>query len=157
MSLAEAFPENIRVEFANRNLVIGSALYIKIEEFDVNYNKYVIFFSPNVYDSSLCGILVINTHINPQINHSPYLQSQHVLIDKANHDFLDYDSYVDCSQIHEKTKQEIVDYICNNPLCVCGNISDNIMNNIREVLINSTILSNNDKRKYGIIPNVQLN
>lgn len=36
MSLGDSFPEHIRKEFASRNLEIGQALLLRIDEFEIN-------------------------------------------------------------------------------------------------------------------------
>lgn len=151
MNIADAFPESYRQDFANRNIDIGSAILIKMPDFDVNYDKYVIYLSESASDQTKCGILIINTKINQNINFNIYLLSQHILIDVLRHDFLDEDSYIDCTQIHPKDIQEIVDHISNNPKNLCGNVQEDIMIKVKDLLINSRVLSNNDKRKYKLI------
>lgn len=151
MNIADAFPESYRQDFANRNIDIGSAILIKMPDFDVNYNKYVIYLSDSIIDDTKCGIIVINTKINENINFSSYLMSQHILIDVLRHDFLEEDSYIDCTQIHQKDIQEIIDHISNNPKNLCGNVQEDIMAKVKALLVNSRVLSNNDKRKYKLI------
>lgn len=151
MSLGDSFPESIRSEFAKRNIDPGVALLIELPEFNLTYKKYVIFFSKNMMDVTKCGILVINSEINENVNRNHYLKSQHVSIDCARHDFLEIDSFIDCTRIQPHNLQKILDYIVENPDKLCGNVEQDIMTKVKIILTNSSLISNNDKRIYNLI------
>ena len=42
MSLGDLFPDKFKENFALRNIDIGKAILIEIQEFDVDYPKYII-------------------------------------------------------------------------------------------------------------------
>lgn len=58
-------------------------------------------------DSKFMGFL-INTNIHLYIQKRPELLSCQAVIDKANHNFLNYDSYVDCVDLYEFEDAELI-------------------------------------------------
>ncbi|WP_295213729.1 hypothetical protein [uncultured Chryseobacterium sp.] len=151
MSLGDSFPESFRNEFAKRNIDPGAAILIELPEFNLTYKKYVIFLAKDNIDFAKCGILVINSEINENVNRNPFLKSQHVSIDCARHDFLEIDSFIDCTKIHPQNLQHIIDYIIKNPEKICGNVEKDIMVKVINVLSISPYISKNEKRKYNLI------
>jgi len=151
MSLGDSFPESFRKSFAERSIDPGAALLIHLPTFNISYNKFVIFFAMNTLDSTKCGILVINSEINENVNRNAFLKSQHVSIDCARHDFLEKNSFIDCTEIQPQDFQDILNYIMENPEKVCGNVKTDIMEKVTEVLTNSKLLSKKEKIKYGLI------
>lgn len=42
MSLGDFFPDDLKNQFAKRNIDLGSSILIKIPDFSINYDKYII-------------------------------------------------------------------------------------------------------------------
>lgn len=98
MGLGDLFPAEFKDNFAERNINLGKAILVKIEELNIDYPKYIIIIG--IDNSALeVGYVVINSEINHNVFPSSFLQSQHISIDADNHHFLDYDSYVDCTKL----------------------------------------------------------
>jgi hypothetical protein len=59
------------------------------------------------HDSNKFMGFLINTRIHPYIQKRPNLLACQAIIDVANHDFLNVDSYVDCIELYEFEKHEL--------------------------------------------------
>ena len=113
MSLGDFFPEDLKQKFAERNIDIGQSILIKIDNFNINYDKYIVLIGFDK-DNIDCGAVVINSEINENLFPTNYLKSLHVEIDVQNHSFLEYNSFINCSEIKTYQKQQLID--SNNKL-----------------------------------------
>ena len=91
MSLGDHFPDKLKDDFAKKGINYGSAILVKIPEFKLSYEKYVILLNKNV-DKKLISLVVINTNQGPK-----HLS---VKIKSKEYNFLNYDSWIDCSKLH---------------------------------------------------------
>ncbi len=148
MSLGDLFPEYFKESFAYRNIDIGKAILIEIEEFDINYSKYIIVVSSND-NEMLLAYVIINTEINTNVFPNPYLRSLHIKIDKANHPFLAYDSFVNCSEIKSFNTQEVIEFLKNRPERVVGNISEEVLKAIQNKISGARTIPLYLKEKFG--------
>lgn len=83
------------------------------------------------------AFLVINSKIPSFIETKKHLRECQVLIDKASHDFLDHDSYVDCTKTYYEDTPEIFKELVADTGNLKGVVSDSVSNNILEALRNS--------------------
>lgn len=83
MNLGNLFPDNLKNDFANRNIDIGKTILIKIEDINTNYPKYIVIVSENNKEC-LLAYVIINTEINKNVFPTPYLQDLHIIIKKLN-------------------------------------------------------------------------
>ncbi len=153
MSLADAFPENIKKDFANRSIDIGKTLLIKVPQFNLSYSKYWIIVA---FTRAKVAGVVINTEINKNVAYNEYIKSLHIPISKIGHPFLKYDSYVDCANLHKKTFDEIYNAIVNNPKIVVGNVTDELLREIHHKITFSTTITRKDKREFGFCEDTSL-
>lgn len=149
MSLGDLFPDDFKNDFAKRNIDVGKALLIKIEDFVINYPKYIILVANN-NDETVMAFVVINSEVNENIFPTPYLKSLHVSIDKAKHPFLDYDSYVNCSEVKEFNRDDIFEFLKQNPERAVGNVDSETLNLIKTTLSNATTIPPFIKRKFSL-------
>ncbi|KRT17820.1 hypothetical protein ASU31_00545 [Pedobacter ginsenosidimutans] len=150
MLFADAFSDSQKEDFARRNIDLGVALLVRIPDFAVNYEKYVIYIANDSLEAENCGLVVINSEINEHVNRSAYLISQHVMIDAARHEFLTHDSFVDCTQIHAHKIENIIAFIKDNPDHLCGNVHPDVLLSVFERLSASKVLSARDKQRYSL-------
>lgn len=73
MSLGDLFPDDLKQNFAERNIDTGKSILVKIEDIDVNYPKYIIVVSKNDKEF-LLAYVIINTVINANVFPTPYLK-----------------------------------------------------------------------------------
>ncbi|MBB2951967.1 hypothetical protein [Sphingobacterium sp. JUb56] len=150
MSLAASFPEDFVKQHFNE-IDLGSAVLVEISDFNISHKKFAIYFANDVKNEGCCGLIIINSEINENVNRNAFLKSQHILIDVKRHKFLDYDSFVDCTQIHNHKLQDIIDCIVKNPKRLLGNIQPDILEKIYIKILHSKLISKKDKEKYSII------
>lgn len=150
MSLGDFFSDDLKEEFAQRNIDLGNAILIKIPDFDINYDKFIVVVSKDQENVSL-AFVVINSDTNVNVNYSPYLKSLQVGIDQQNHDFLERDSFVDCSKLREFPIQHVVDFLIEKPKRAVGNVSEDVLRSIHLTITTARTIERITKVKYGFI------
>ena len=148
MSLGDFFPDDFKARFAKRNIDLGSAILIKIPDFSINYDKYIIVVAKNNAEKSIAYV-VINSEANPNVAYNAYLKSLHIKIDKANNPFLERDSFVDCSKLREFSIDKVIAFLKKNPERVVGNVSEDVLKSIHLTIIKATTIEPYIKKKYG--------
>jgi hypothetical protein len=94
-------------------------------------------------DNYIVGSLLINTK-NGHVN--DYLRNTQYLLSSSNYPtILDYDSWLDCSQLFHIPKSKVLNG------GYCGKLAESDMNAVLKTLENSTSISKKDKIRYGII------
>lgn len=151
MSLKDFFSDSFKQTHYSSSIDFGSAVLVKIPSFSVTYDKFAIYVANDCIEAEKCGLVIINSEINANVNRNPYLRSQHILIDVARHPFLAYDSFVDCTSIKGYTKQSLVNYIVSDPKKLVGNVQDDLMDQIIQMLRSSKTIDKNTKYRYSLV------
>ncbi len=148
--LSDLFPQSFRDDFADRNIQVGSVIRVFVKDTTPPKIKYfiVIGFSEH---KVLLGTVFINSSINQNIFHNEYLKGLNVPLDSQMYDFIDHNSFVDCSDIRERSVVEIKNLLSNDPECSKGVVSEETMKTISTTLASATTISLNKKRKFGIL------
>ena len=150
MDLGYFFPQEIKDDFAKRNIEIGKTLLIEIPDFNIPYKKYLIIVGINKL--RLAGV-IINTGVNLNFARNEALRKLHLLIKSNEHPFLKYDSYVDCSKLHKRLISEICDAIKKKPSIVIGNVSEDFLREVTSTILDAKTISMKDKKDFGFLPN----
>ena len=148
MSLGDFFPDNLKDDFAKRNIDLGNAILIKIPDFTITYDKYIIVVGKDGNEIHLAYV-VINSEANSNIAYNPYLKSLHLKIDKKNNPFLEKDSFVDCSKLREFSIQTVVDFLIKNPERAVGNVSSSVLKAIHITISTASTIEPFMKKKFG--------
>jgi hypothetical protein len=69
-------------------------------------------------------LLFIDTDINPFVNHTNELRDHHLVVDLASHQFLQYDSWVDCTYPVGYDLEQLMLAVTKGPEVIRGTISD---------------------------------
>lgn len=148
--LSDLFPQSFRDDFAERNVQIGSIIRVFVRDtIPPKIKRFIVIgFSD---DKVLLGTVFINSEINSNIFRTSDLRNLHVPLDANLHDFIDHDSFVDCSKINERSFAEIKQLLSNDPECSKGTISEETMKIISTTLANASTISLSKKRKFGIL------
>lgn len=150
MSLGDFFPEDFKQSFAERSIEIGQSILIKINSFNINYDKYIVLIGfDNANDEF--GTVVINSEVNDNIFPTPYLKSLHVEIDENNHPFLEENSFINCTEIKPFHKQQLIDFLKANPERLVGNVSVDVLKKVHLTLMDAKTITIFEKKKYGLI------
>jgi hypothetical protein len=148
--LSDLFPQSFRDDFAERNIQIGSVIRVFVKDTTPPKVKYfiVIGFSD---DKVLLGTVFINSAINQNVFNTEYLNGLNIPLDAQVYDFIDHNSFVDCSDIRERSVVEIKNLLSNDPECSKGVVSEETMKIILSTLANATTISLYKKIKFGVL------
>ncbi len=113
MEIVSALPPDSQKEFILRHLVKGAV-----------FRRHVSFTTPpKLKFFALVGldqetdrfkVVLINSEINTFTLKRKGLLARQVTIPRAGHDFLDADSYIDCTELHEMSVQELINGMTND-------------------------------------------
>ena len=133
---------------------IGDIIYVPLDEEDglilkdgyKDRNKYIVIigFTP---EGVAIGALLINSEIDSSKRSEELLDCQHPLMVRNYRDILDYDSWLDCSDIFELSKLKITEKNGKLKGCLISEDRERVMQFLRE----TEVFDNATKRRYGII------
>ena len=83
----------------------------------------------------------INSGINPYIQKRPRMLEAQVRVTKADHPFLDHDSWLDCTEVHTFTRTYLEREIRTNPEADCGDIAAAVEREMLGVIVRSHTLA----------------
>lgn len=149
MSLGDSFPSNFKSEFASRNIETGTVLRLAVK--DTNPPKIKMFI---VVGKTIDGLTLASTYINSDINKNINwcieLKNLQIPISEKDYDFLNWDSYVDCSKMISRNTSEITSIIQKNPGAAIGKIKPEDLEAILETLRNAPTIKGKIKKKFGL-------
>lgn len=148
MNLGILLPQEIKDDFARRNIELGKTLLIEIPDFNISYKKYLIIVATS--NSYIAGV-VINTEINLNFAWSEEVKKLHLPIKQQEHPFLKYDSFVDCSKLHKRLIAEICNAIKENPSMVIGNVTESLLRTLQITITHAKTISVKDKKEFGFL------
>ena len=142
---------------------IGDIIYVPLDEEDglilkdgyKDRNKYIVIigFTP---EGVAIGALLINSEIDSSKRSEvtgfmkrilPLLNCQYPLMVRNYRDILDYDSWLDCSDIFELSKLKITEKNGKLKGCLISEDRERVIQFLRE----TEVFDNATKRRYGII------
>lgn len=95
MNLGDFFPQADKEDYLNRRLKPGQVVYLFSRFTNPAKEKYLVI----AYYGPRPLLFTINSRIHPFIARRPELNKCQVKVRAADYDFLDHDSYIDCSQV----------------------------------------------------------
>ncbi|UPK71169.1 hypothetical protein [Chitinophaga filiformis] len=149
-SIGKIFTEEQRKELADLNLKPGAIL--KFDCLIAKKEKRFVFAGIK-YDGLSIGLVHINSEINERIFHSPKLKDEHYKILCADYTSLEWDSFVNCSQLIIRPKQDIYNILLKDPGCHLEHLSQEHFDEIKIKLCKSRVLSPSQKKEYGLFHN----
>lgn len=136
------------------SIKVGDIIYVPLDEEDglilkdgyKERRKYIVIigFTP---EGIAVGALLINSEIDPSKRSQELLDCQYPLQARHYRDILDYDSWLDCSDIFEIPKLKISDKDGKMKGCLIDEDKERVM----EFLKDTDVFDNATKRRYGII------
>lgn len=136
------------------SIKVGDIIYVPLDEEDgltlkKGYKdrlKYIVIigFTPG---GVAVGALLINSQIDPSNHSKEFLDCQYQLQVRNYREILDYDSWLDCSDIFEISKLKIRDKDGKMKGCLIDEDRERIMEFLKE----SDVFDNATKKHYGII------
>lgn len=148
MSLGDFFPDSFKEEHASRNLKVGCVLKLKVS--DTNPSKEKRFIVVGITDDCVqLATVFINSEINLTCLYTHELRELQHFFASTGREYLDHDSYVDCSKLFIRSKAEIFQAVIKRPEAIIGHLSDDDLSAIRSKIISAKTIKGKDKKKFG--------
>jgi len=134
MVLGDSFPSSLREAATEQRLVPGAVLYLEVTfpEDSNTKEKYLVIVAtvePDVL------ALVINTEVHPFVASKPELARCQLVIDKAGHPFLSYDSFLACHKTLSLPHAQVVGDLVSDMSRYRGEISEQMRTQICGVMM----------------------
>ena len=148
-NLSDFIPEELKNDFADQNLTVGTVIRKFAEDTTPPKKKRFIIIGID-RDRVKIGTVYINSDINFNIFRSEDLKRLHIKIRSAKNEFIEHDSYVNCSEIFEKDYKEVFEYITKYPKEVLGKADEIDMINILTTIKTAKTIEPKKKKRYGL-------
>lgn len=142
--LGDSFPKEFLDEFIEKKeLSVGDVLYLHCDFTTPEKNKFMV-----VACCEPLLVLLINSNINQFISSREELLDCQVKISQSEHDFLDWDSFVNCVDAHAAFELDVVkEQLSLNYMEVYrGRVVDNCMSEIKRAVNSSPTMIRKHKR-----------
>jgi hypothetical protein len=123
---ADAFgPQAVR-ESMDRQLVPGCVVYIELRFATGPKSKYLVLAASS--DTEL--FFMVNTAVNQFVQNRPDLNKCQVVMDAAEHFFLDHDSTIACHEVYRLPRSKVLDELTADLGRLKGEISESVREQI---------------------------
>lgn len=148
-SLADFFPEGMMQDFANFNLEVGNVIKCFTSHTSPSKEKRFVILGIND-NRDYVGSVFINTNVNFNIiNSQELLELQYPVKNQAN-DYLDHDSFIDCSELFEFDRQILYDLLIKEPERALGKVSSEDLEILFDLVKSSPIIEPKILKKYKL-------
>jgi hypothetical protein len=148
--LGDFFSDELREQIAMHQLKIGSVLRLHDERTTPPKIKLWVIIGLE-RNNVLLAYLYINSNINPTIFSSPALKDLHLKLEATGRDYLEHDSFVDCSRMNEADVELIKTRMTHDVRIHLGELSTTDLEDVVEKVKNARTIPRNVKRKYGLL------
>ena len=133
-------------------LEVGSVIFEIVYDTRPPKEKYYII-TGFTADSVLLSTVYINSVINPNLFPTQALKDLHVLITESDNPFLRYDSYVDCSFLHEKQTANVLAAVTSgdSKFGYVATVASKCLADILATIKSAPTIPAILKKKYGLI------
>lgn len=152
MNLGDLFPEELKKNNSKKELKIGTVLRLHVKDTDPPKIKRFIIIG-FTEDKVTLATVYINTEINTNVNWSIEQQDLQLSLSSENREYLEHDSFVDCSKFFLKGVQEITDIVKSRPEVIIGELNQDDLKIVIEKIKNATTIKGKVKKKYGLFDN----
>jgi hypothetical protein len=149
VSIGEQFPEHARKAFAQENIRAGVVVRRTVTETNKPKIKRCVVLGISD-DLTSVGVLFINSEINFNIIATKELQELQFEVTTTGREYLDHDSFVDCSQLFEQSYMNLLKEAQSEPGIILGRVSRAELDTIINLAKRSRKISPKLKKKYHI-------
>lgn len=125
--LGEHFPAELLRPCIEAALKPGCVIKLLVKFPEITKEKFLVLVAD---DDPEYLTFIVNSEINPFISNRPNLLQCQVVIDAANHDFLDYDSHIACHEIRAIKCEEVIKDLMADPSAIKGEVSFDVRSQI---------------------------
>jgi hypothetical protein len=137
---------NGQEEYARSGIYPGSIILLNCPFTRPPKEKFLIVLGSN---ETNCGVFVISSRIPTFAAARDDLTNSQVVVDAAQHAFLAYDSYADCSKVIIVSRDNILAQVKADLTRLKGPLSDDVRDRILKVVGESRILPLEDKERIA--------
>lgn len=121
MTLGSGFPDDFRLAQIRRRLQPGVVvkLFRRMDDGRLHEKRFVV-----LQIDAHTTTCVINSEIGHFIRARLALLRCQVLMQAAEHDFMDHDSYIDCSRVRAFMTEEVIADLMTRPDWILGDAAD---------------------------------
>lgn len=137
MNLGENFSDEQKAAYVERNLKPSSVikLFCRTTHPPKEKRLVIVSLTPELI------FLVINTDVPRFYQNKPYLKHQQIKLESGKENFIDHDSWLDCSKIFQEFDVDDVREILLNDISrILGNLSNDLILNVMDVVVESETL-----------------
>ncbi len=102
-------------------------------------------------DKACVGYLLLNSQINPNCFPTPELRALHLHLNTADRNYLDHDSFLDCSTIHDINIEVLKKIISDDPSLHIGKFNETDLELAIDTVKNASTISKKQKEQYDLI------
>jgi len=121
-TLAKAFPEEDREQYASQNVLPGKVLYLWCDFGDgTRKDKYLVVACAN----GPTILLTINSDLHQNMSRNPRWLACQALLKASDYEFLSVDSWVNCAKINDlfDSRESVEEQLRDDPSRVRGDLS----------------------------------
>lgn len=149
-SFGELFPDSFKKDFGKRSIEPGTVLRFFASSTKPPKIKRLVVLS--VSGDKVCvAYLFINSKINPNLFNTPSLRSLHYPLKSNSSEFLNKDSFLDCSFLHEIHHDALIQIISNDPSVHIGNLSTHDFESALSIVNTAPTIDRSMKEKYKLL------
>lgn len=149
-TLGDKFPQSFKDNFARDHIKSGSVLKLHLPHTRPAKMKRFLIIGVDERINSV-GFLFINTEINPNVFPFPYLRDLHIRLNAESREYLETDSYIDCSDIAEWGYDILLRKFRSDLSIYLGQASSDDMKKIKNITRRAKTISSSLKRRYRLI------
>jgi len=148
--LSDYFPDELQFSRFKEKIEIGSVIRYFVNDTTPPKIKIMI-----VIGKSSDALTIVTVYVNSELNTNVFrnktMQDLQILLKKENCEYLQHDSYVDCSALHVKQLDNLKQKFDAAELGSLGKVSSEDLNLIKGKLIRTGTIPLKQKKEYGLI------
>jgi hypothetical protein len=147
MKIGDLIP-TLQDDFADSSLVTGSVIKMHVNHTNPPKTKILIIVGKN--DTDLLAAVIVNSNINFKAIRNQVVIDMQYPIQRINNSFLNYDSFVDCTDYFSYSLQAIREKFKSKSCYFMGQIATNDLQEILSLLSKSSIITPIKLRQIGM-------
>jgi|SRR5690554_1068016 len=148
MTLKERFNEHMQKIYAIPCVEIGVVVKIYLDIVTPPKEKLAIIVGESA-DGMKFAVVLINSKINKKVHRKLIAQLLQIRLDPKDHEYIDWPSYVDCTQLIMIDKALVQKAVAKSPSRVIGWISNFDFEFIKSYILSAPTIKGKYKKKFG--------
>jgi hypothetical protein len=149
VTLGEQLPEHFKKAFAQERLRAGAVVRRMVPDTRPPKIKRCVIVGISD-DLVSVGVVFINSDINFNVLPTKELQELQYLVSATGRDYVEHDSFVDCSQLFEHSYAALLRETQNEPGIILGKVTPADLAAIYSLVKNAKTISPKLKKKYHL-------